>query len=290
MSLIQKATKPEGIKQKKPHILLYGKPGSGKTYAALDFPNTIYIDTENGATLPHYTDKLLKSGGMYFGTEHGSGDFTTVVNLVKELATTKHQYKTLVIDSLSKIFNDEIAKEAERLLKSGQGTGYGADKKPAVALTRRLINWISKLDMNVIIISHAKNEYEGDKQVGYIFDAYEKIEYELDLCLEVFKQGKSRRARVRKTRLLEFPEADAFDWSYKEFASRWGEDVITAVPEQVELVTPEKLNQLNTLLHVVRPSQEQITRWLDLAKVDKWEELPEQEADKLITYLTNKGK
>lgn len=288
MSLLSKATKPEGIKQKRPHIVVYGKPGAGKTWAALDFPNAIYMDTEAGATLPHYTEKLLKSGGMYFGTEQGAGDFLTVVNLVKELATTKHSYKTLVIDSLSKLYNTAIAAEAERLANAGLKNEYAADKKPAVALTRRLINWLSKLDMNVILICHAKNEYDGDKQVGYIFDAHEKLEYELDLCLEIYKQGKSRKARVRKSRLKEFPDAETFDWSYKEFAERWGEDAITDETSAPELATPEQLNQLNTLLHSIRPTQERIAQWWSKAGVEAWEEMTAADMEKLINYLQEK--
>ena len=87
--LISKAIKPKSANASKPKILIFGKSGVGKTWASLDFPNTFYIDTEGGANLEHYTDKLAKSGGMYFGVEQGSRDFATVVELVKELATTK---------------------------------------------------------------------------------------------------------------------------------------------------------------------------------------------------------
>ena len=195
----------------------------------------------------------------------------------------------MVIDSLSKLFNSEIAKEAERLANAGLKNEYAADKKPAVALTRRLINWISKLDMNVILICHAKNEYKDDKQIGYIFDAHEKLEYELDLCLEIIKLGKSRKARVGKSRLEGFPETETFPWSYKDFAERWGEEAITATPTQPALITPEQLNQLNTLLHTIKPSQSQIDQWWSKAGVEAWSEFTADDAEKLIIYLTNKG-
>ncbi len=122
------AVDPKAAEPSRPKITVFGKPKVGKTWGALDFPSVYYIDTEAGADLAHYTDKLKKSGGMYFGREQGSQDFATVIEQVKALATEKHPYKTLVIDSLSKIYNMEINKEAERL---GDKDGFGASKKPS---------------------------------------------------------------------------------------------------------------------------------------------------------------
>ena len=64
-----KAIAPKAAEPSKPKMLIYGKPGVGKTWAALDFPSVYYMDTEGGADLEHYTDKLLAAGGMYFGPE-----------------------------------------------------------------------------------------------------------------------------------------------------------------------------------------------------------------------------
>jgi hypothetical protein len=62
-----KAVAPKAAEPSKPKMLIFGKPGVGKTWTSLDFPNVYYVDTEGGADLAHYTDKLEKSGGVYFG-------------------------------------------------------------------------------------------------------------------------------------------------------------------------------------------------------------------------------
>lgn len=132
-----KAVDPKSAAPSKPKVLVFGKSGIGKTWTSLDFPNVYYIDTESGADLGHYTDKLKKSGGAYLGVDQGSLSFDTVLEQVQALATEKHPYKTLVIDSISKLFNTEIATEMEKL---GDKDVYGASKKPAVAYMRRLVS------------------------------------------------------------------------------------------------------------------------------------------------------
>ena len=61
---------------------------------------------------------------------------------------------------------------------------FGASKKPAIQLTRRLLAWFSKLDMNVILICHQKSQWKDGKEVGVTFDGWDKLEYELHLASE----------------------------------------------------------------------------------------------------------
>ncbi|MBX0289702.1 ATP-binding protein [Hymenobacter sp. HSC-4F20] len=270
-----KAVSPKKAEPKKPKILIYGKPGVGKTWASLDFPSCYYIDTEGGANLDHYTDKLLASGGLYMGPEQGSLDFDTVIEQVQALATEEHDFKTLVIDSISKLFNTAIAVEAERL---GDKNAFGADKKPAVANMRRLINWLTRLDMNVILISHEKPEWglnaKGERvEIGATFDAWDKLEYELDLCLHILKAGNGRVARIRKSRIVGFKDSDAFPWSYAEFAKLYGKDVMEKKAETIELATPEQLAEIKKLLTTVKLPEGQEEKWLSKAQVEGWEEM-----------------
>ena len=44
-----KAKDPVNAEPSKPKMLIFGKPGVGKTWGALDFPSCYYIDTEGGA-------------------------------------------------------------------------------------------------------------------------------------------------------------------------------------------------------------------------------------------------
>lgn len=291
-----KAVEPKSAEPKKPKILIYGKPGVGKTWASLDFPNVYYIDTEGGANMSHYTDKLKAAGGVYMGPEQGSLDFETVIEQIQALATEDHGFKTVVIDSVSKLFNTAIAVEVERL---GDKDAFGASKKPAVAYMRKLINWLSRIDLNVILVSHEKSEWglnsKGERvEIGQTFDAWDKLEYELDLCLNIVKAGPSRTARVRKSRLTEFPDASTFSWSYKDFSEKYGVEVIEKKSEAITLATPEQLAEIKKLLETVRLPEGQEEKWLKAAQVDGWEEMSKDRIAKAIdhikkTYLNTQG-
>lgn len=291
-----KAVAPQIAEPSKPKILIYGKPGVGKTWASLDFPGVYYLDTEGGAKQKHYTDKLEKSGGVYLGPEQGSLDFETVIEQIQALATEKHNFKTVVIDSISKLFNTAIALEAERL---GDKDAFGASKKPAVANMRRLINWLSRIDMNVILVAHEKAEWGQDAkgqrvEVGATFDAWDKLEYELDLCLNIIKTGPQRTARVRKSRLLSFPDATIFPWSYADFADKYGRGVIEKTATSITLAKPEQLAEIDRLLKIVKLPEGQEQKWLNAAQVDTWAEMSTERIAKAIdhikkTYLTSKG-
>lgn len=282
-----KAVDPKAAEPSKPKILVFGKPGVGKTWTSLDFPNVYYIDTEGGADMAHYTDKLKKSGGAYFGVDQGSLSFDAVLEQVEALGTEKHQYKTLVIDSISKIFSLEIAKEAERL---GEKDAFGASKKPAVAYMRRLISWLTRIDMNVILIAHEKDLYGMDEKkqrnvVGVTFDAYEKLEYELHLCLNIFKQAGQHKARVTKSRLLPFKDAEVFEWSYDTFADKYGRTVLEGEVKQVVLVTDEQLAEIKGLTDKVKLPEGQEEKWLKAANVDDWKDMDGEKAAAIIAYI-----
>lgn len=282
-----KAVDPKAASPSKPKILIYGKPGVGKTWTSLDFPNVYYIDTEGGADLAHYTEKLENSGGMYLGPEQGSLDFDTVIGQIQALATEEHGYKTLVIDSISKIYNTAISDEAERL---GDKDAFGASKKPAIAHMRRLVNWLARLDMNVILIAHEKPEWgvnsKGDRvEIGSTFDAYDKLEYELHLCLHIIKAGPNRNAKVRKSRLLGFPDGDTLKWSYADFAARYGKDVIEKGSTQIKLATEHQLKELNKLIDVVKLPQGYIEQCLKKANAETWAEVDEDKVQKIIDHI-----
>lgn len=274
-----KAVSPKLIEPQKPKILIYGKAEAGKTFGATGFPNTYFIDSEGGATRKQYKERLIKSGGVYFGQEEGSLDFKTIVEQVEALATEKHPYKTLVIDSISKLFGIEIGKAMESL---GDKDQFGASKKPAVALTRRLINWIDRIDMNVVLIAHEKALWSDQKQIGTTFDAWEKLEYELDLCFNIVKQGESRKAYVKKSRLEQFPGGSSFDWSYEEFSKLYGKEIMEKEAKPIKIATPEQIVQLNKLLEVVKLPEGEVDKWLTKAGVTSFQEMNE---DKVVACI-----
>ena len=285
-----KARDPQAAEPSKPKILVYGAPGAGKTWTALDFPACYYIDTEGGADLPHYIDRLKKSGGKYLGPEDGALEFETVIEQVQALATEEHAFRTLVIDSISKLFNVAISNEAERLLAHGKKNEFGADKKPAVGYMRRLANWIVRLPMNVVFIAHEKAEWgtdaKGDRvEIGKTFDCWDKLEYELHLCLHVQRRGKSRTARIRKTRLTGFEDGTEFPWSFDEFAERYGRDVILAKADPIALATPEEVFEIKRLVDAVKLEEGTVEKWFTRAGVTSFEEMESDTVQKCIAHL-----
>lgn len=285
-----KAKAPSQVEPSKPKILIYGASGVGKTWFSLDFPNCFYIDTEGGASRTHYMDKLTKSGGMILGPEDGSLDPDVVISQFQALATEKHGFKTVVMDSATKLYNTIIANEAERL---GDKDAFGASKKPALAFMRRLVNWIHRLDMNVVLICHQKEEWGQDAQgnrtqTGVTFDCWDKIEYELDLAFQVTKQGSSRYGVIRKSRLVGFPDRDRFPLSYEEFAVRYGKDVIEKDVAVITLASSEQVAEINRLASVIKMSEEEKTKWLTKASASDWNELSAEQAEKAIKALNDK--
>src|ERR1700760_1975396 len=184
-----KGKPPEEVKPGHLKAILFGESGIGKTWLSLMFPTPYYLDAEGGASLKHYQERLKKSGGAYVGPSDGASDPKTILEEIRSLSTERHDYKTLVIDSGSKIYNTLIGREAERL---GDKDAFGASKKPAVAFIRSLINALDKLDMNVFIICHEKPKWANGEQAGFEEDMWDKLRYELDLTLRIVRQGNSR--------------------------------------------------------------------------------------------------
>ena len=109
-----------------PTVLVYWPPGVGKTWVSLDFPAVYYIDTEGGSDLDHYRAKLRASGGAYLGPDQGSLDFDVVISQIRRWPQEQHHYRTVVIDSVSELWNVALSDERERL---GAKDAFGAYKE-----------------------------------------------------------------------------------------------------------------------------------------------------------------
>jgi hypothetical protein len=285
-----RAKPPGKVKPKKPKFLIYGDGGVGKTWGMLDWSGVYLIDSEAGATREHYQAKLDAAGGMYMGPEDGANDINVVAAEVKALATTKHPYRTLVLDSYTKMFNTAIAQKYDVMEKANRDMDktFGAEKKPAIAATRQMITWFDKLDMSVVLICHQKDLWEDGKHVGYTFDGWEKLKYELDMIVQIIKQGDSRKARIGKNRLEQFREGEIIDWSYATFANRLGAEVIESESTPVEPASAEQIRIVQQLIEIVRLDEELVTKWQDKAGVNSWGEMDADTIQKCIDYLKAK--
>lgn len=280
-----KAKKPEEVKLNKPKFMISGESGVGKTFFALDFPKPYLIDVEQGATRSQYQDKLKKSGGVYFGKDEGSQDFKLVLEEIKALATTKHEYKTLIIDSFSFLYLLEAAEAEEK-----GGSEFGRDKKEANKPTRQLIRLIEKLDMTVILICHSKGKWgrKGKEifQDGTTFDGYDKLEYILDLWIEINKGSKT--FTIKKSRISTLPQDESMPLSYAKFAEVYGKEVIEKEPVPADLATEEQIKHLKDIIETLNIQPDLIDKWLKKADVEDISEMTKEQIQSLIDVQEKK--
>ncbi len=144
--------------------------------------------------------------------------------------------------------------------------------------------------MNVVMIAHEKALWFKGEQIGVTFDGADKLDYELHLCLNIMKTGESRKAFVKKSRLLQFPDGSAFPWSYNDFAAKYGKDIIEGGVKQIVLATPEQLAELNTLLEVVKLPEGETDKWLKKANADSFADMDSDKVAACITMLKGKIK
>lgn len=286
-----KAKDPDLTKPGKIKMMLFSKSGIGKTWLSMDFPNPYYIDCEGGARLGHYQDKLKKAHGRYLSVEDGANDFSVVIEQIQALATEKHPYQTLAIGSITKLYQTTIANEQERL---GEKDAFGASKKPAIHCMRRLINWIHRIDMNVLFEAHETTEWgvnpkTGNREeIGNQPDVWEKLIYELDLTLRLEKRGNNRLCIVRKSRLVGFPEGESFPCEYAEFGKRYGKDFMEAGVSQIVLAKPEQIAEITRLIEIVKVDEKDLNKILTKANAETWYELTADQAEHTIIWLKKK--
>jgi len=271
-----RGVKPKAI-QKRLKALFYGSAGVGKTTAAIQFPQPYLIDTEKGAENTQYIKILEKNGGSIFQTS----DFDDLIKEVKALLTEKHEFKTLVIDPLTTLYNDLLDKSA---LKNG--TDFGRHYNEANKQVKHLLNLLLRLDMNVIITSHAKNEYGQNMSVlGQTFDCYKKLDYLFDLVFEIQKRGNNRIGIIKKSRIETFPDTETFPFSYDEIAERYGRDVLERDAIAQVLATKEQVSEIKRLIDLLKIPQETYQKWLDKAEAENFEEMTDEQINKCINHL-----
>ena len=274
---LSKGIKPETVKPRRLKMMVSGNAGSGKTFGALGFPNLFFIDTEGGATEPEYTASLQKSGALYMGIEQGSQQPIPVLEAFRDLHVQQHDRLTVCVDSLTKWFNMQVQEATERV-----GSEYGIDKKEALPWMRKLIRYMDLIDMNVILICHSKTAYENGQPAGTTFDCWDKLEYELDMWLEVTREGGKHIATVRKSRVAAFPLGHRVDWNFDSLADIYGRaDVV----KQAKPVDNGEL--LEGLISKFSIDDKTVKRWTDKAGVKNVKEFDDEQTALCVDWINN---
>lgn len=177
MSLLKHVTEKTPIKS--PIITIYGGPGSRKTQFGIDMPSPIFAAFEDGfgtRQVPHLKMREIEAeeGGLRNG-------YLATLDLIKDLATTDHGYKTLVIDSadhLTPVIDDYIcARDQKASIEAyGYGKGFDAQANEWLKLMHYIERLRNKTNMNVVIIAHASVRNVSDPMQ---IDGYDRWEPKL---------------------------------------------------------------------------------------------------------------
>lgn len=286
-----RAVKPES-KEKRLKMFVFGSAGVGKTTAAIMFPNAYIIDTEKGTD--HYAKTITNSGSVVFQ----SSVFDEVSKEVKELLTTKHGYRTLIIDPVTQIYNsvqekwtrvfEKHAKTQKEAEVQDFGMRYwGRVKSDFKSLQRMLMS----IDMNLIVTCHQKDQYgAGMSKIGVTYDSMKGEDYIYDLVFNLEIKNGKRIAKTIKERAevgqAKFPEE--FEWSYDNFKKFYGGDIIEREAIPMLLASQSQVERIKQLLEVVKVDPSDIEAWFNKANVESWEEMPSEYISKCIGHVEKK--
>jgi len=136
-----------GKKQAPRRVMLYGTHGIGKSTWAAQAPGCLFLNLEDGLN-----DIDCQRTGVITSVD-------TVMESLQWLDTTKHDFKTVAIDSadwLEGLIHAEVAKTAGK--KSIAEIGYGAGYKQALAVWDKVLfalDWLrTERGIGVILIAH----------------------------------------------------------------------------------------------------------------------------------------
>lgn len=145
------ATKP-------PRIVIYGRGKMGKTTLAAEFPNPIFIQTEEGEgnnEITTFSDEPFKKYGQ-------------VEEAIELLYMQDHGFKTVVIDSLTQLEPIVWAQTcAKNNWQSIEDPGYGKGYVEADVVWRHLLDGLDALrskGMTVVMIAHEQVETFSDPE------------------------------------------------------------------------------------------------------------------------------
>lgn len=158
-------------------VLLYAADGIGKTTWASQAPSPIFLGVEDG------------SSNLDVARFPQPNSWKDVLASIAALKTEKHDYKTLVIDSLDwlePILHREICAEygvnSIEKAAGGYGKGYTEAVNKWAELTREL-SMLRDMKMNVILIAHAEVVRFSDPMMQTEYDRYQLKLYKKSAAL-----------------------------------------------------------------------------------------------------------
>ena len=285
-----KATTPEIKDNPRFKCIIFGPPGAGKSKFAYSFKNAYIHGTENTTEYRHFAEQIKGNNSVYIEVD----TLDDVIDEVHDLLSTKHKYTTYIFDSPSPLYHTMLGLEAERLAKKdgSEGDEYQRNAKKANRKLARLSLLLSRLDMNVIIITHEKNKFENGRDAGMTYDLPVRLGHAVGTILHLNMLGSQRKAKVVKTRYdAEMPINDFIDFTidgHEEICKRLGIEIFQKLSTPDPLATSAQVEELLALLQYHNVPEEKVQDWLLKGKAASLEELAAKHAQSLIEYLKSK--
>lgn len=281
-----KATIPE-VRPPRIKALLYANTGAGKTHFCCTLPEVYYIDNEGLNDYPKFIKMLVENGGKMAYIN----DLSEIIKEIQLLISEKHQYKTVVIDSISFPYGWLMGTETERLIKKNpkkEGTEFGSNLAKAKRLTFQLGILLSRLDMNVFVIAHEKSKIIDEGNSEKTFDISDKLAYSLGTVLNLRLMGKDRKIFVEKSRYDELPNNTFIEFNngYETLKEKFGESLFIREVISEPLATKEQIIELKQLIRVNKISEERVQSLLNKGKSTCFAELSQAFITKIINKLT----
>lgn len=153
-----------GVKEKALKVIIYGPEGVGKSTLASQFPNALFIDTEDSTT--HMDVKRLKKPSSWT-------ELISMVDWVKQ----NRPCSTLIIDTAD--WAQRLAEQqvmTENNWKSIESPGYGEGYVKAREYWGKLLDKLSDVrdaGVNVVLTAHTEIKRFDDPTEGLGYDRYE---------------------------------------------------------------------------------------------------------------------
>jgi len=174
-----------------PVITIVGFAGSGKSSLAGLFPNAIFIQAENATsvfeTMPEHLQPAFFPQLPIPNAKRNIKTSDVLLEQLRELMTQEHDFKTVVIDSITALnimFENEVVEFDEKGASNiGEAAG-GYNKGYLVvagihAKLRAACEHLRKKGITVVFLAHTgvvkmKNRPEGGEYVAYSLDMHER--------------------------------------------------------------------------------------------------------------------
>lgn len=207
----------------------YGKPGVGKTWVSLSFPNPVVIDMEKGTALygSDFNFDVLRSQ-----------DIAEIDAAVDELMEDPQEFRTLIIDPMSvycDLAQEEFLRQKRIDTMDPHATISGTDWTPIKGRIKRFVNKLLSLDMNIIVTAREKPVYKKGtfmEIIGVMPDMHKDIPHMFDTTIYVFIDPEGKRKGIAHPEVepgvvakdrSKLPH-EIFDFNYETLTQYWGID------------------------------------------------------------------